>query len=57
MRTMGSMLDLYLTKIVSVFVMMAGGKSERPNNGFSPGGSHGTPTDPQGDVPGGPTKR
>ena len=57
MRTMGSMVDLYLTKIVDVFVMMAGGKSERPNNGFSPGGSHGTPTDPHSDGPGGPAKR
>ena len=57
MRTMGSMVDLYLTKIVDVFVMMAGGKVERPNNNFSPGGSYGAPTEPDGDVPGGPSER
>lgn len=57
MRTMGSMVDLYLTKIVDVFVMMTGGKVERPNNNFSPGGNHGRPTDPDADMPGGPTQR
>ena len=57
MRTMGSIVDLYLTKIVDVFVMLTGGSVERPNNNFSPGGDYGAPTEPDRDTPGGPSER
>ena len=57
MRTMGSIVDLYLTKIVDVFVMMAGGKVERPNNTFSHTSGHRSPTEPDSGVPGGPSER
>jgi len=56
MRTMGSMVDLYITKIVDVFVMMTGGKVERPNNGFSHTSGHGSPTEPNSGIPGGPAE-
>ncbi len=56
MRTMGSMVELYLTKIVDVFVMMTGGNAERPNNTFSHTSGHGSPTEPDSHIPGGPTK-
>ena len=56
MRTMGSIVDLYITKIMDVFVMMAGGKVERPNNNFGPIGGHGSPTEPDGRMPDGPSE-
>lgn len=56
MRTMGSMVDLYLTKIVDVFVMMTGGKVERPNNTFTYTSGHGSPTEPDSGIPGGPAE-
>jgi len=57
MRTMGSMVELYLTKIVAVFVMMTGGKNvERPNNTFSHTSGHGSPTEPGSGMPGGPSE-
>ena len=56
MRTMGSIVDLYLTKIVDVFIMMAGGKVERPNNNFRPNSGSGSPTEPDRGMPGGPSE-
>ena len=56
MRTMGSIVELYLTKIVDVFVMMTGGNAERPNNTFSHTGGHGSPTEPDTGTPGGPSE-
>jgi len=57
MRTMGSMFDLYVTKIMDVFVMMAGGKINRPNNNFGQAGGNGSPTEPDRNIPGGPAKK
>ena len=57
MRTMGSMVELYITKIVDVFVMMAGGNAERPNDSFSHTSGHGSPTEPDSCQPGGPSER
>jgi len=57
MRTMGSMFELYFTKIVDVFVIMTGGNSERSNNTFSHTSGHGSPTEPDSGKPGGPTER
>ena len=55
MRTMGSIVDLYLSKIVDVFVMMTGGKVERRNNTFTHSGGHGSPTEPDSGYPSGPS--
>lgn len=57
MRTMGSMVDLYLTKIIDVFIMMSGGTVERNNNTFSHTSGHGSPTEPDSGIPGGPSEK
>ena len=36
--------------------MMAGGKVERPNNTFSHTSGHGSPTEPDRGIPGGPAE-
>ena len=35
--------------------MMAGGKVERPNNKFTHTSGHGSPTEPDAGIPGGPS--
>ena len=48
-RAIGGMIDLYLSKLIDIFVAMTGGKSERSGRGNPP-------TDPDNSVPGGPGK-
>ena len=57
MRAMGGIVELYLTKLVDVFVMMTGGNTQRPNNTFSHTGGHGSPTEPDTGKPGGPAEK
>lgn len=55
MRTMGAVVELYLTKILDVFVVMTGGTVEQKKSS-GPKSSFGYPTAPEKDVPsGGPT--
>ena len=55
MRTVGQVFELYMTKILDLFVMMTGGDvDDRSNKRKSP--NKGYPTDPEGDAPtGGPS--
>lgn len=56
MRTLGSVVELYFAKIFDVFVMMAGGRIDTPPNNFSNPGGHGSPTEPDSGIPGGPSE-
>jgi hypothetical protein len=55
MRTLGGVVDLYLTKIIDVLIMMSGGTVDRSGNSFSSSTNHGTPTDPDRGTPRGPS--
>ncbi len=54
MRTLGSIVELYLAKIFDVVTMMARGEAEQSSNSFGHTGGHGSPTEPKGEVPRGP---
>ncbi len=54
LRTIGGVIDLYLSKLVDVFIAMTGGKPERPSNTFFSDSGHNPPTDPDSGGPGGP---
>jgi len=55
MRTIGNVIELYLTKVIDVLVMMTGGKSKPASkNSFTDTSGHGSPTEPDIDGPGGP---
>lgn len=55
-RTIGSVVELYLTKFVEVFVMMTGGDTNRPTDSNRTESSDGPPTDPNRRGPGGPRR-
>ena len=52
LRTFGSVIDLYLSKIIDVFVMMTGGNATRSSHTSG----HGSPTEPDSGIPGRPSE-